>query len=560
MARNRMDFNGLSWNVKRALRRGIIAGAATLFVYLLVVIVTTPNLPPASALNAAFEINSIIIIGIAIGVGTQIFLSTYSKGLGCRLNVKHKALGGNSGSTATASFFSFFSLVPLGCCGWWLYALSLLPSFVGTGASAFLIQFSQPLAYLGLAVIFGFNGLTAYKLLQEKRQKQKVTQDSGTEPPVTPKTGRRFGRKAVISAILAGVIIVTLTSYSLASMNSIQGANISPGTSVTHEVIVSNGVRHTVPLDKLVSGGPPKDGIPSIDNPKFIPAGEAKLVGLKDDDLVAGLNINGDAKAYPFKILVWHEIVNDRVGGVPVAVTECPLCSSTVAFVRVVDGNEVEFGVSGKLYNSDLVMYDRPSETYWSQLIGEGIVGKYAGYTLDRVPLDVMSWSDWKALYPNTKVLSTKTGFQRPYGIDPYSSYYASPTISFPVDHLDPRLGPKEVVFGVALNTTQKAYPIKYVIDLKIINDNVGGKNLVIFAPKQSMLRMFAANVNGQVLEFEYKDSKIFDKQTGSEWNFDGKAISGKLQGTTLERISEAHLSFWFAWAAFYHNSQLFVV
>ncbi len=168
LARNVTDIKGLSWNVKRSLLRGIIAGVLTLSVYLLVVVATTPNLPPASAVNAAFEINSIIIIGIGIGVGIQIFLSTYSKGLGCRLRIKHKALGGNSASTATASFFSFFSLVSLGCCGWWLYALSLLPSVVGTGASAFLIQFSQPLAYVGLSVIFGFNGLTAYKLMQEK--------------------------------------------------------------------------------------------------------------------------------------------------------------------------------------------------------------------------------------------------------------------------------------------------------------------------------------------------------------------------------------------------------
>ena len=152
--------------------KSVIVGIATILVYLAVVVFTTPALPAESAISAAFEINSIVIIGMGIGIGLQIFLSEKSKQLGCRLNVKKKALGGNSGSTAITSFFSFFSLVPLGCCGWWLYVLSLLPSVLGTGVSAVLIQYSQPLAYLGLVVIFGFNGLTALKLYKEKKSQK----------------------------------------------------------------------------------------------------------------------------------------------------------------------------------------------------------------------------------------------------------------------------------------------------------------------------------------------------------------------------------------------------
>ena len=149
--------------------KSILVGALTITIYLSVVIITTPALGPLDAISAAFQLNSIVIFGMGLGVGLQIFLSEKSKQLGCKLKMKRKAFGGNSGSTAATSFFSFFSLVPLGCCGWWLYALSLLPSVVGTGVSAVLIEYSQTLAYIGLAIIFGFNGLTAYKLRKEKQ-------------------------------------------------------------------------------------------------------------------------------------------------------------------------------------------------------------------------------------------------------------------------------------------------------------------------------------------------------------------------------------------------------
>ena len=153
----------------KPIRKATLVGIITVVVYLSVVVITTPVLEPLDAINAAFQLNAIVIIGMGVGIGLQVFLSEKSKTLGCKLNVKKKAFGGNAGSTATTSFFSFFSLVPLGCCGWWLYALSLLPGIVGTGVSAILIEYSQVLAYLGLIVIFGFAGLTAYKLKQEQK-------------------------------------------------------------------------------------------------------------------------------------------------------------------------------------------------------------------------------------------------------------------------------------------------------------------------------------------------------------------------------------------------------
>jgi len=153
----------------RPIIKASIVGVVTIIVYLTVVVITTPALPADAAISAAFQINSIVIVGMGVGIGLQIYLSEQSKKIGCRLDIKKKAFGGNSSSTAATGFFSFFSLVPLGCCGWWLYVLSLLPGILGTGATAFLIDYSQALAYLGLAIIFGFNGLTYMKLQKEKK-------------------------------------------------------------------------------------------------------------------------------------------------------------------------------------------------------------------------------------------------------------------------------------------------------------------------------------------------------------------------------------------------------
>ena len=156
------------------IQKALSVGILTILIYLTVVVITTPALAPVDAINAALQLNSIVIFGMGIGIGLQIYLSEKSKFLGCSLKVKKKTFGGNSGSTAATSFFSFFSLVPLGCCGWWLYALSLLPGIIGTGVSAVLIEYSTVLAYVGLLIIFGFAGLTAYKLKMELN-KQKIS-------------------------------------------------------------------------------------------------------------------------------------------------------------------------------------------------------------------------------------------------------------------------------------------------------------------------------------------------------------------------------------------------
>lgn len=312
--------------------------------------------------------------------------------------------------------------------------------------------------------------------------------------------------------------------------------------------------RSIVPLNQIVSGGPPRDGIPSIDEPKFVSAQEADL---QNGDLVLGLEINGDVRAYPLDILVWHEIVNDVVGGEPVAVTYCPLCFTNQVFERTVEGEVVEFGTSGKLYNSNLVMYDRSTESYWSQAMGKAIVGERTGYVLERVPFDVAYWEDWKAINPNTKVLSQDTGFGRPYGADPYGDYYTSQSIYFPISNHDDRLGVKEIIVGLEHNEVYRAYSLSRIEEQHVINDDLAGKPVLLASHYPFMARAFDRTIDGQVLEFEYDDGVMTDKQTGSVWNFDGVAEQGELAGKRLERLPFDQ-GFWFEWAAFHPETEVY--
>ena len=179
--------------------------------------------------------------------------------------------------------------------------------------------------------------------------------------------------------------------------------------------------KKTVNFAKILSGGPPKDGIPPIDNPKFEPV--ANIANLKDREPVIGLEINGDARAYPLQVMTWHEIVNDKVGGTPVTVTYCPLCNAAIVFDARVDGEALSFGTTGKLRNSDLIMYDRKTESWWQQFVGESIVGHYTGKKLELVPARLESWLEFRSRHPQGKVLVPNNPVMRPYGRNPYVNY-----------------------------------------------------------------------------------------------------------------------------------------
>src|SRR5262249_17918589 len=210
-----------------------------------------------------------------------------------------------------------------------------------------------------------------------------------------------------------------------------------------------------VPSDQILPGGPGRDGIPAIDAPKFIPANAAKLAS---EDRVLGLARNGVVKAYPVRILNWHEIVNDRFGDEPIAVTYCPLCGTGIAYLARAGRQVTTFGVSGLLYNSDLLLYDRATQSLWSQISAEAITGPLKGARLTAVAVTHTTWVGWKQRHPDTLVLSEDTGFHRDYSRDPYAGYATSPRIMFPTANTSDRFPPKEPVLGVEVNGARKAY------------------------------------------------------------------------------------------------------
>jgi hypothetical protein len=328
----------------------------------------------------------------------------------------------------------------------------------------------------------------------------------------------------------------------------------------------TNWNRRTIEYDEILSGGPPRDGIPSIDDPQFISQDEA-AEWLPPVEPVIAVEINGDARAYPLQILTWHEIVNDTVGDVPVAVTFCPLCNSALTFDRRFDGQVFAFGTSGLLRNSDLIMYDRTTETLWQQFTGAGIVGDLAGEQLTFVPSILVSFNDFQEAYPEGVVLSRDTGFNRRYGENPYAGYDTIGRNPFLFDgELDGRLPAVARVVTVSFPDVDVAYPYTTLSEVGVINDSPAGHDLVVFweagttsalgAPTISEAEDVGATavyepfVDGEKLTFTVEDGQIVDENTGSTWNLAGQATAGPLAGTELTRIVSAD-HFWFSWAAF---------
>jgi len=278
----------------------------------------------------------------------------------------------------------------------------------------------------------------------------------------------------------------------------------------------------------------PKDAIPPLDFPKYVKASEVDFV--VGSDLVIGVNINNDARAYPIKILNWHEIVNDKIGGQDVVVTYCPLCKSAILFSRVLDGKTLSFGNTGSLYESTLLMYDRETESFWGQVGGRAIEGELKGKRLEMLPSTTTRWKDWRKMHPDTLVLSIDTGYSRNYGSNPYLIYYQDKDSlpGFPISLIDKRLSPKELIIGVIFNDVKKAYPIDK-LGWKVINDKVGDEDIVVFT-RSKLTSVFFAELDDEVLEFELVNKTIIDRNTKSEWNFFGQAINGSLEGKRLRK------------------------
>lgn len=273
-----------------------------------------------------------------------------------------------------------------------------------------------------------------------------------------------------------------------------------------------------VPQRQILKGGPPRDGIPAIDEPQFVNASAAPFVA--PDDRVLGLNHNGVVRAYPIKILNYHEIVNDILNGQPAVITYCPLCGSGMAFSSMLGNRSFTFGVSGLLYNSDVLLYDRQTESLWSQLKRQAISGHMQGEMLDALPVTHTTWRDWYQKYPDTQVLSPVTGYMRNYDVDPYPGYSQSGRVYFPVTKESSRYPRKALVMGLEIDGQFKAYPFEEMADGSgRIQDNFQGTAIEITFDREN--------------------------QTASAYDADG---------TELPTV----LAFWFAWYAFHPDTEVY--
>jgi hypothetical protein len=298
------------------------------------------------------------------------------------------------------------------------------------------------------------------------------------------------------------------------------------------------------------------DAIPPIDRPAYGDASAGDWLG--PDDLVLGYVAGGQAYAYPFKILNYHEIVNDSLDGVPVLISYCPLCRSAIVYDRRVDGDVLSFGNTSALYESDLVMVDRTTGSYWWQVAGTAIVGPLTDAALEPLPSVVATWTDWASLHPETVVLTRATGFSRPYERDAFAGYadiIDSGRFPFPVGEAarDARLRPSALVVGVVINEVARAYPVENLIDP--INDQVGGNQIVVF-PTEGGATVFGAILDDETLRFELRDGDFVDVDTGSVWTSSGVAVSGTRQGATLTAFP-SRTTFWFAFVGAFPDVEL---
>ena len=336
--------------------------------------------------------------------------------------------------------------------------------------------------------------------------------------------------------------------------------------------------RFTVDPDEIISGGPGRNGIPPIYQPQFISILEAATLDwMTGDHPVAVVEVNGDARAYPLGMLTFHEVVNDVIGGVPVLVTYCPLCYTTLAFNRVVDGVELNFGTTGNVRLSNLVMWDDQTESWWQQADGQAIVGAAAGQRLEFIPAYTTSFREFARSYPEGVVLSPGSGspeFWPIYGGSQYVGYDSpnNPPYLF-LGQPDERLSPTERILGVEVGDEVVAFPFGRLRQRQIVNTEIGGEPVVVFWKSGTRSALdeeviadshdpgsaaaFSRRVGDQILEFEAAGDFFRDTETGTLWTLLGVADEGPLFGQRLEPV-KADNGLWFAWAAFKPETEIY--
>ncbi len=390
--------------------------------------------------------------------------------------------------------------------------------------------------------------------------------------------GKRNRSNPNLVAVLSAALSMLKLAYKLLSIGllcaSCTNAQLgSTGSNPSLSGWRTNIAKHSIDLSEIEKGGPPKDGIPAIDRPQFVSVVEARQ-WLHEREPVIALAVNGEARAYPLQILVWHEIVNDEVKGLPVTVTFCPLCYSAIAFDRRIEGQTLTFGVTGLLRRSDMVMFDRATESWWQQFTGEAIVGDLTGTKLQQLPAQIIGFAQFAVAHPDGLVLSRETGFKREYGKNPYAGY--DDTNSSPILYrgkTDHRLRPMEKVVAVQIDQLAKAYPYSITRKLHVVQDQVGLIDLVVFhgegassaldsiamseSREVGATGVFDSRVDGHLLHFRYETKEFLDTETGSHWNILGRAISGPLRGKQLDPIVHGDY-FAFAWLAFRPDTEIF--
>jgi hypothetical protein len=314
-------------------------------------------------------------------------------------------------------------------------------------------------------------------------------------------------------------------------------------------------VPHTIRIEEIAWGGVAVDGIPALDNPTMIAAAKADY--LNADDPVFGVEINGDARAYPLRIANWHEMVNDVVGGVPVSLAYCTLCGAGILFDGRVEGrpHPFTFGSSGLLYRSNKLMYDRNTDSLWNQFTGRPVMGPLTGSKIELhvLPVALTSWAQWRERHPETRVLALDTGFRRDYrpGVA-YHDYFASPELMFPALVRDKRLAAKDLIFGVRVPGGIKAWPLADFTGGAVINDHIGFTDVVLIGDPQGRgARAYRADGH-RFARGATADELI----AGDErWRISEDGLIGPA-GKSLPRLP-GHVAYWFAWAGYFENAVL---